>query len=353
MLNLAAAFGGGLLMRQTWDEIKLPRLKRSNETNSFRLSVRVVAASAPGLSKPGWLSQQRPALEVSVGDVHKETELGDYEEGAASASKDCPWRFGDVLTFKLSLQDLQGPGLKLKLQAISDFTLGPVQLQMSRRQDVGEACVDLRRRALPFCGQKRSDSVWESPVLLVPLSHVRGGLFGGAAQLGEAVATVAVSFLVDTDPETILAATEAPSLEQVRADLAERAEGFMRQVYEIPTPLGWFNFESQGQEEVAGLRTMTPNETMEASERARERSDQVPDPGLILLAPDVQPEGWIRRKGPHGRYHWHHRSLGLAPWELEEPSVEPKSSVQGAKTRLAPSLPRVVEDSPLSPRADE
>lgn len=354
MLNLALAFGGGLLMRQTWDEIKLPRFKRSNETSSFRLSVRVVAASAPGLSKPGWLSQQRPALEVSVGDVHKETELGDYEEGAASASKDCPWRFGDVLTFKLSMQDLQGPGLKLKLQAISDFTLGPVQLQMSRRQDVGEACVDLRRRALPFCGQKRSE-VWESPVLLVPLSHMRGGLFGGSAQLGEAVATVAVSFLVDTDPETILAATEAPSLEQVRADLAERAEGFMRQVYEIPTPLGWFNFESQGQEEVTGLRTMTPNETMEASERARERSDQVPhDPGLIL-SPDVQPEGWIRRKGPHGRYHWHHRSLGLAPWELEEPSAELPKSAQGAgaKTRAnAPSLPRVAEDSPLSPRAD-
>lgn len=273
---------------------------------------------------------------------------------AASASKDCPWRFGDVLTFKLSMQDLQGPGLKLKLQAISDFTLGPVQLQMSRRQDVGEACVDLRRRALPFCGQKRSE-VWESPVLLVPLSHMRGGLFGGSAQLGEAVATVAVSFLVDTDPETILAATEAPSLEQVRADLAERAEGFMRQVYEIPTPLGWFNFESQGQEEVTGLRTMTPNETMEASERARERSDQVPhDPGLIL-SPDVQPEGWIRRKGPHGRYHWHHRSLGLAPWELEEPSAELPKSAQGAgaKTRAnAPSLPRVAEDSPLSPSFD-
>eukprot|EP00435_Cladocopium_sp_Y103_P009758 s760_g2.t1 len=196
--------------------------------------------------------------------------------------------------------------------------------------------------------------VWESPVLLVPLSHMRGGLFAGAAQLGEPVATVAVSFLVDTDPETILAATEAPTLQQVSADLAERAEGFMRQVYEIPTPLGWFNFDSQGQEEVTGLRTMTPNETMEASERARERSDQVPDPGLILLAPDVQPEGWIRRKGPHGRYHWHHRSLGLAPWELEEPSAElPKSSAQGAKPRFqAPSLPRVAEDSPLSPRAD-
>eukprot|EP00435_Cladocopium_sp_Y103_P024518 s760_g6.t1 len=52
MLNLAAAFGGGLLMRQTWDEIKLPRLKRSNETSSFRLSVRVVAASAPGFGHP-------------------------------------------------------------------------------------------------------------------------------------------------------------------------------------------------------------------------------------------------------------------------------------------------------------
>ena len=31
---------------------------------------------------------------------------------------------------------------------------------------------------------------------------------------------------------------------------------------------------------------------------------QVHDPGVVLLAPDLQPEGWIRRKGPHGRYHW-------------------------------------------------
>ena len=346
MFNMAAAFGGGLLIRQTWDEMKLPRLKRANETTSFRLSVRVVAASAPGLSKPGWLQQQRPSLEVSVGDTRKETELGDYEEGASSsreASKDCPWRFGDVLTFKLTMQDLQGPGLKLKLRAISDFTFGPLQLQMSRRQDVGEACVDLRRRALPFCGPKTAEA-WESPVLLIPLSHVRGGLFGGAAPLGEAVATVAVSFLVDTDPETILAA-EASTLQQVSADLAERAGGLMRQVYEIPTPLGWFNFDPQeGKEENQGLRTMTPNETMEASERALKRSDQVPDPGHLLLAPDVQPEGWIRRKGPHGRYHWHHRSLGLAPWEVEE---LPKSSAQSAKRTSPPSLPRVAEDSPV------
>lgn len=344
MFNMAAAFGGGMLIRQTWDEMKLPRLKRANETSGFRLSVRVVAASAPALSKPGWLSGQRPALEVSVGDVHKETELGDYEEGGSSSrevSKDCPWRFGDVLTFKLSMQELQGPGLKLKLRAVSDLMLGPLQLQMARRQDVGEACLDLRRRALPFCGRK-GEEVWESPVLLVPLSHVRGGIFADA-QLGEAVATVAVSFSVDTDPETILAAVEAPSFQQVSANLAERAGEVMRQVYDIPTPLGWFNFEAKEKEEaVNGLRTLTPGETLQAAERAGRRGEVLVSSGEVLQAPDLHPEGWICRKGPHGRYHWHHRSLGLAPWEEED---MPRSST-GKKSK-GPSLPRVREDSPV------
>eukprot|EP00439_Symbiodinium_sp_Y106_P055026 s1815_g7.t1 len=128
MLNVAAAFGGGLLIRQTLEEIKLPKFKRASEEGvTFRLSVRVVAAAVPALGKPGWMSSQRPRLEVSVGDTHKETELGDYEEGNSrgscdGASKDCPWRFGDTLTFKLNLQDVLGPGLKLKLRAVSDIT---------------------------------------------------------------------------------------------------------------------------------------------------------------------------------------------------------------------------------------
>eukprot|EP00913_Durusdinium_trenchii_P002935 g2722.t1 len=57
--------------------------------------------------------------------------------------------------------------------------------------------------------------------------------------------------------------------------------------------------------------------------------------GEVLQAPDLHPEGWICRKGPHGRYHWHHRSLGLAPWEEED---MPRSST-GKKSK-GPSLPR-------------
>lgn len=329
MLNVAAAFGGGLLIRQTLEEIKLPKFKRASEEGvTFRLSVRVVAAAVPALGKPGWMSSQRPRLEVSVGDTHKETELGDYEEGNSrgscdGASKDCPWRFGDTLTFKLNLQDVLGPGLKLKLRAVSDITLGPLQLQMSRVQEVGEACVNLRRRALPGC-QPRSSSdgaqVWGSPVLLVPLSHVKGGVLGDAQLLGDAAATVAVALSVDTDPDTILEAAEATT-RTVSESLALTAGDLMRQV---GAPIGWFNQEAPAEEcssppVMEGLRTLTPGEAQEAAERARRRSGKVPSAEEPLLAPDLAPEGWISRKGPHGRYHWHHRSLGPAPWE-ENPS---------------------------------
>mmetsp|Transcript_6352 Transcript_6352/g.14579 ORF Transcript_6352/g.14579 Transcript_6352/m.14579 type:complete len:404 (+) Transcript_6352:68-1279(+) len=341
MLNVAAAFGGGLLIRQTLDEIKLPKFKRTTEeAASFRLSVRVAAASVPALVKPGWMSSQRPRLEVTIGESQKETELGDYEEGNShafglGASKDCPWRFGDTLTFKLHLQDLVGPGLKLKLRAVSDITLGPLQLQMSRIQEVAEASIDLRRRALPGCLPKISadgSKVWGSPLLLVPLSHVKGGVLADAQLLGDAAATVAISFTVDTDPEVMLEAVDAMT-RTVSETLAMKAGGLMRQVYDAP--LGWFadDGEKDDAQEVSGpgsttgLRTLTPGEAQAAADRAKRRSGKVPKASeQPLLAPELEPEGWISRKGPNGRYHWHHRSLGPAPWEedpasfCEEPS---------------------------------
>lgn len=171
--------------------------------------------------------------------------------------------------------------------------LGPLQLQMSRRQDVGEACLDLTRRALPFCSRK-SHEVFESPVLLVPLSHVRGGIVADAG-LGEAVATVAVAVMVDMDPESILSKVEAridPADPRVGreastlplAGLAQRAEGFIRAAYEAP---GWFTAPEA--EATEGLRTMTPDDTVAASRRADQR--QVPASKKILQAPDLSPEG--------------------------------------------------------------
>ncbi|CAJ1429372.1 unnamed protein product [Effrenium voratum] len=178
--------------------------------------------------------------------------------------------------------------------------MGPVQLQMSHAQDVGEACLDLRRRA------------WESPVLLVPLSHVRGGVLDANSALGQAVATVALAFVLDTDPESILAEAEAQT-QSISEALANRAGGLMRQVYDIPTPLGWFNMKELASEdgtaqdpEMQGLRTLTPGEAQDASRRAKERSTEVPQLDRPLLSPDLSPEGvgsdagissWARRPG--------------------------------------------------------
>ena len=38
---------------------------------------------------------------------------------------ECPWRFGDTLTFTARLSDVLGPGLTLRLRAKKDFHLGP------------------------------------------------------------------------------------------------------------------------------------------------------------------------------------------------------------------------------------
>ena len=155
-----------------------------------------------------------------------------YSEGGragAMCARECPWRFGDTLTFMVSLKDVTaGPGLRVKLRAQSDITLGLVQFQMSREAEIGEACVDLQRRVLPGCCDRRilrGVEVWESPVQLVPLGHVRGGVVSNDQGLGQAVAHVALSFSVDCDPEKILSAIEADakSVTDVLHDRAERA----------------------------------------------------------------------------------------------------------------------------------
>lgn len=214
-----AAFSGGVCIRNAIEELPIPKLRRRTQgvDNSFKLSLRVVGASAPALAPPGFLSRQRPRLEVSLGSVQKDTEFADYEaDGAAlPCARECPWRFGDALTFMVKIKDVLGPGLRLRLRALSDVTLGPVQFQLSSVAELGEACVDLRRRALPGCVRDASKQrpgaaeVWQSPVLLIPLSHVRGGQVCEGQELGQSVGHVALAFSLDTDPEEILEALDA------------------------------------------------------------------------------------------------------------------------------------------------
>lgn len=336
MFNVAAAFGGGLLLRQQLDAIQLPRFQsRDAEGSSFKLSVRVVAASVPALSEPGYWSRQRPRLEAILGDVPKETELADYVassgsdnkgRAAGACSKECPWRFGETLTFKVTLKDLLGPGLRLRLLGLSDINVGPLQVHLSHIAELGEACVDIRRRVLPGCvrcenGRSReSVPMWESPVLLIPMAHVRGGVIGDGQALGEAVGHVALSFSTDTDPEEILAAVDAEQ-RTVSDILADRAEGVFRW---LNVPLG----DDHGDEahcnrenippsssRPAALRTLTPTESHAALERAKARSCRVSAPAVPIEGPEFAPEGWVSRKGPNGRLYWHHRALGPAPWE--------------------------------------
>ena len=128
---------------------------------------------------------------VSPASVHKTTELGDFTPN-------------DTLTFTARLSDVLRPGLTLRLRAEKDFHLGPLQLDFSKVGEVGIAGVDLRRCAPPACvcsPCSSEDSRWESPPIVVPLYHVRGGLRAEGQALGQPVGHVTLSFTVDQDPE--------------------------------------------------------------------------------------------------------------------------------------------------------
>lgn len=277
MLNLAAAFGGGIFIRNQLENLPTPSLRRAEDLNrNFKLSLRVVAASAPALKEPGVWSRQRPKLQAVLGDITKETELADYsaeatDSGGARCSsapfrsasvgacaRECPWRFGDSLTFVATLQDIVGPGIRLRLRAHSDLTLGMMQLQWAGVADLGETAVDLRRRVLPACvGRNKrpnapkaegSASWWESPVLLIPLLHVRGGLVGEHYDLNEPTGHVAVVFSLNADPEALLAAAEVQE-RGVTEVLASRARGAGDRVMawlDQPIELGYLEDELAG-----------------------------------------------------------------------------------------------------------
>lgn len=371
MLPAAFAFSGGVYVKDAISKANLPRFRSASDgTASFRLSVRIVSASVPALVKPGLLSQRRPRLEVTLGDVQKDTELADYvaddesSPEAGACARECPWRFGDTLTFVASLKDVSGPGLRFRLRAHSDIFLGPVQLQLQRVADLGEGSYDIRQRILPACVRDRSSfngsDTWESPMLPIPFSHVKGGLCSDDHGLGEAVAHVTVVFKLDMDPDMLMEMAD----EQVRpvsAAINKRAESVMRWAFEQPVSVnsgrdGWAS-DGEGDEcqdawepkcdaadlATAGLcsfcvdhgggeavevdeldfmqQTLTGAEIQRAIASARCHPSQGTSMRTIS-APDSAPEGWISRRGPNGRLYWHHRSLGPAPWE-EEPTAAP------------------------------
>lgn len=353
MINAAAALSGGILLKQNIDNLGqkidnlgLPKLRRKAGKNgdSFRLSVRIVAASVPAVAQPGFWSRQRPRLEVTLDKAKKETEFADYEqgstaEGGGACAHECPWRFGETLTFIATLKDVLGPGLKLRLTAHSDVTLGPVQLQLSQVAEVGEARVDLRSRALPGCVPSRRKpggaESWDSPVLLIPLAHVRGGLVGEGQELGNAVAHIALAFSTDADPDDILEAAEAET--RTVADVLQGHADSMKRWLQKPMELGRalgaagpggrapVSHEDEVHEIMQvstpqrrdAMRTLSPRGCERAARRAGDRRGEMHAPRGPIPDPDEAPDGWISRKGRDGRIFWHHRQLGPAPWEEE------------------------------------
>eukprot|EP00929_Paragymnodinium_shiwhaense_P119490 TRINITY_DN913_c0_g1_i10.p2 TRINITY_DN913_c0_g1~~TRINITY_DN913_c0_g1_i10.p2 ORF type:complete len:531 (-),score=55.23 TRINITY_DN913_c0_g1_i10:2779-4371(-) len=215
MLQAATAFGGGVWARGKLDQISFPQVRRAEDNAaSFKLSLRVVSASIPGLSAPGLLKRERPRLDVVLGDVVKATELGDFSadnvatDAAATCSSpsqlrntcgmgrnvetarrpsadesspstasdrssgDYPWRFGDTLTFTVQASDLHGPGLRLWLRSASEVRLGPVQVDLANARELGFSTCELRTSVLNLCTIMRQDGSisWESPLIDIPLA---------------------------------------------------------------------------------------------------------------------------------------------------------------------------------------
>lgn len=325
MLEAAAAFGGGVLIQQSFEGVKLPKLTRADDgAPAFKLSARVLGASALGIQAPGIFSRQRPYLEVNSGKTQKVTELADYESATSTrevgaGAKDCPWRFSDTLTFVVKLEDVLGPGLKLRLRTRSDITIGPLQVEL-RAREVGEATLSLRQRILPACVQERRTdagraSSWASPLMLVGLSHMKGGIGGGEGALGEAVAHVTLLFSTDIDPEAILNAVDA-STRSIPKKIEEKADDVMRWLNQA-LDLSWLDKQFE-----AKLGAEEPVDTNAAVRRAAMRAWSVSDVDTPLKDPDLSPDGWVSARGPNGRKYWHNLALGPPPWEADEAAVK-------------------------------
>jgi len=240
-VNAVAHVSAGMWLKRTLDDVQWPHLRRAVDPDaSFRLSVRVVSASAPGLGSPGIVAKQRPFLEVAVADSSKQTEIADFsrdKEGSkvCGGGPNCPWRFGDTLSFKTRLQDVLGSDLQLTLRSRSDVVMGPVQLEL-QAAEVGTAILDLRNQVLSNCVEQTrhlGNQCWDSPTTSVPLyapiKNLRDAMKEGNRPF-EVVGHVAVIFSVDTDPEDILDAVGPPrkSVADVKKKVGERMEGAMQ-----------------------------------------------------------------------------------------------------------------------------
>jgi hypothetical protein len=339
MALTAFAFSGGYAMRKQLENLQLPQfgLGSLGDSLCFKLSVRIVSASVPALGQPGGWSRQRPRLEVHLRDTQKETEFADYAGDDNTGGLDnCPWRFGETLTFVCRQADVLSPGLHINLRAHSDFQLGPVQFQFASTTDLGEASLDIRRRALPACigHQHSKHGSWESPILVIPLSHVKDGRCSADHCIGEAVAHVTLAFSVDTDPEAILAALDMETRGVADVLGASDVINWM----ENPWEAAWLNPGAEAGHELV-RRVRGPARHTPPLADGNCNPDNFNTYHKQDLMGDLAPDGWISYVAPNGRKFWHHKTLGPAPWECKAGSHSSKSAAPPAPVHCGHASP--------------
>lgn len=335
MLQALAAFSGGIWVQHKISELQFPQLSRArDEGETFKLTVRIIAASIPGLDSSGLLTRERPRISAVLGDARKETEFGDSEqdilvnhpEGNSQDPIQCPWHFGEELTFAATIGDILGQGVQIWVRSYSDFRIGPFQVNLARTRDVGVCTVDLKNCILPECAQaRRGDSttsssrmgsqgegshhlpIWESPLLTFPLTHV-GGSSGSSFIIGQAAGHVLATFSVNADPKALLQAAS-----DYTRPLADRLTDPFKQL--IREPVRWVVAAAEGCHTdpicgVAGSKSISPQPSFQY-----QRPPFEPVSGSGPVVSDLAPEGWVSYRGPNGREFWHHLSLGPPPWD--------------------------------------
>lgn len=321
-----------------------PAGRDGNELHELGLTVHVLSASVSNdHASSGVLSRPCAILEASLAGETWNIESADFTPPSGSESKTrkpnssgqdgCGvWRFSaDALSFKISLDDLVGPGLCLRLRARSDVALGPLTLQVSSAEDIGEAVVDLWRCVLPACAGRRKQGarggfVWESPAMMIPCvcSHEPGT---------EAMSHVTLVFSTREDPARFLSNGEQGSPPREHKASKEHQQS---QWWELPleaavAAVGGCGLVSVAEKGECGCWSSHCARHEEEKRRGarsafveRNVGNLPPRPALKpasgpvrpIKAPDQASDGWLCRRGPGGRTFWHHVDLGPAPWDL-------------------------------------
>ncbi|CAE7340846.1 ilvE [Symbiodinium pilosum] len=202
MLQSLATFGAGVFTGQSLQTCRTSLPQCSITEDQARLLLRCHGVNVPALPAPGVLSRQRPQLCVRLGAAEKQTEPGDFTNGSLSLLKsseqECNWRFGDVMTFFVTADDML-QGLRFRLLSKTDFRFGPVQMELAQTVELGAGSLDLREALLqcapvqPAFAAPMNTNPWESPILHLDLMEMQSGCPRDVA----ATASVSLSFLAD------------------------------------------------------------------------------------------------------------------------------------------------------------